>query len=497
MSLEKNAYERSVGMSFKRVAWSGLIGVMGIGVWLALSQLTPTSKGETSREIELLSAVKQPRQMEVESGLSCSDATNEINAFPTYESVRLKLNGGQPVKNIEYLDCFLDSDGISDEPAAVLEEFTGSVFVSDVMYSYLLIQYEKNLKKIQELSRDGAGVGAWNIYIFGQSIIRAYDSTAEERFIDLYVEYFDRLLSVRDSELGFYDDYHKMEMNSWGTSRFRDSTESYPWLSHVTHFSVIMLPATALARRIKAQPELARHTDFADRVITYFGAAYEEFDSDVLTIPGSEVHWYWRPAVNKFEATNHLHLQGQVLLNMYALTGEAEYRQRVTEILAVFEAGLTIDAQGLAAWNYHPYFQVEEALSDHNAIEDSEFVWKAGLTIPFLYQAEADGFAIDPEVLGAVTKTIVENVLADGDYALNFHPKNEAKHTDQRQKEILDKYNGKTRTITRYLSAASKNPAVPRMILETVTNRPDLFPSGWFGSVTMAEGYAFYLRGAE
>lgn len=424
-----------------------------------------------------------------QSGLSCSQATDEKNAFQTYQFVRSQLKSGHKVEQIEYLECFLDKSTCPEDPKAALQVFEKTVFQPNVLYSYLAQELDQTLKTDEASRAQGKGGPAWRYMPLGQAALRAYDHTGEDRFLELYVSSFERLMAIRDNQLGLFDDFHKKQMNSWGN----DNLNRRRWVSHVTHFSVIMLPATAIARRIKEHSGLEKHLDYANRVIEYFEQAYPEFDTDYVQVSGTEERWFWRPLKGKFEATNHLHLQGQVLLNVYAITGKEQYRERITAILDIFSKGAKIDANGMARWRYDPYFQVEAALSAHNSVEEAEFVWKAGLTIPFLYQAHADGFAVDPALLRGVTKSIVDHVLANGGFATNIHPYKTIVYSRKQQAKTHARYVKETEKITRFLAAAPESAAIPKMIFDTVTGRPDLFRGGWFRSPDMALGYSFYL----
>ncbi len=454
-----------------------------------------TDKGSTELpEATLPTAFPERGSFQV--GLSCAEAVDGLNGFFAYEHVRRQLKNGQPVADIEYIDCFLEPDEIPIDPELALQEFTRTAFNSNVLYSYLRKNYGNAFVTNKDTGQP-QGIAAWNAFPFGAAAVVAFDKTGERRFLELYIQYFEQILNFRDVKLGNFDDHHDKLMNSWGSnnlSRKKWYTSKRKWVSHVTLFSVIVLPATDFARRIKSDPELVEYTEFADKVVEHFDSAYKEFDQDNVKIPGSNGTWYWRPLQSKYEATNHLHLQGQALLNMYAMTGDMAYRDKIKNIIKVFEQGVQVDDNGLAAWNYHPYFQVKSAMDNPNAREFSEPTWKAGLTVPFIYQAKADGFEIDPTIFNAVTKTIIEHVLAENNYAITFHPKNGLSNPTRKQMWLFDRYKSKTATIARFLPASADDKIVSDLILETVSTRQDLFPKGWFERPDSAVGYAFFLR---
>ncbi len=423
-----------------------------------------------------------------ETGRTCDEATNSLNAYFTYEQVRKQLDESRPVASIEYINCFWADSDVPDDPLVALEELIGGVFDSNVLYSYLRVAFSRAFVQGEQTDQYHR-ISAWAAYSFGKTAVEAYDRTGERRFVELYVEYFELLLKLRDVELGYYDDYHGFSMNSWGSNNLKKKR----WVAHITHFSVIMGPATSIARRIKADAKLADLDAFADRVVEYFDDAYPEYHSDRRKISKTNQLWYWRPVQNKFEATNHLHLQGEVLLNMYALTGNPSYSIMVDNIIEVFENGVELDDQGLISWNYHPYFQVKQAMSDKNARENSEPTWKAALTIPFLFRAEKDGFEVDNRVMAAIIKTILEHVIVDNDYAITLHPDNGLSNPRPDQEWIFDRYKSETDTITRFLVVTNVNPEISERIRKFVATRRDLLPNGWFSTPQASEGYAFFL----
>ncbi len=471
-----------------------LLGVLGGGA-LILGALSwsPRQSRLTERPLPLLVtfSIVPPADSKVDTGLECSDATNEANAYAAYVSVRNALAKGQPIETIEYASCFLAGAGAgaSHDPQAALVQFTGGIFDSNVLLGYLQMSFEASLSKAVETGQ----VSHWRSSSLGTAALEAYDRTHDKRFIDLFVSYFDRLLELRDSEFGFYDDFHQKVMQSWGERYDADGD----WVSHVTIFSVTMLPATIAARRIRAEPELAQYSEFADKVVQAFENGYHEFDDDLRPVPDSQGFWYWRPLENEFEATNHVHMQGEALLNMFALTGDPIFRDRINDFIRFFETGAKIDENGYVYWNYHPYFQVPKAMKDHNATELSEFVWKAGNTIGFLYHAESDGFKVSQALLEGMTRTISDHVLADNGYALNFYAQGGEERSKSEVKDLEERLHQKASTITRYLVAAAKAPKIREQVREIVATRQDLLGGGWFDNPDAAVGYAYFLDGSR
>lgn len=461
-----------------------------IADWLGGDRGTIDYSGAEPLDVDF--TVRSFDELTVADDLTCAEATSPENAYAAYLAVGESLTADADPEGIPYLDCFLPGVEAGEPAQAVRARFVGEVFDADVLYGYLERAFEQSLlRAIGEGNLRHGGL-AWGSGNLGNIALLAYQRTRQERFIDLYLAYFERVMAMRDSVLDFHDDYHDRVMDAWGSANLgRNAGDPEIWVAHVTHFSIVMLPATGFARLIRDDPALSRYEDFADEVVAFFGPAYRQFDVDLKPAAGTDEVWFWRPLVDKFEATNHLHLQGQTLLNMYALTGDPFYAERIRWIIRVFEVGVMLDDDGLAAWNYHPYLQVPESKDDSNARGYSEFVWKAALTVPFLYQAEHQGFAIDPEIMAATTKTIREHVVADNDYAQNFHPKGSRPIADRIKKTDSTSPPG---SIAGFLPAAIDDPGIATQIRTIVATRPDLYPTGWFLSDELVAGYAYFLE---
>lgn len=437
-------------------------------------------------------AFPAPETLTVPPGLDCDAAAKGKLAFVTYNTVVTALFAGTDPSTIEYLRCFLPDAVGSTDAEAVRVRMLSEVFDADVMYAYLDQALNGVIWDAIQQGKTRQGRLAWNSGHLGDAAYVAYIKTGQERFMRRYLDHFALLLELTDQKLGLHDDFHDRVMNSWGSANLgSNSGNDSMWVAHVTHFSTIMGPATAFAARILADPALAVYRPEAERIVAFFDAAYPQFDGDLRQPEGTEEQWYWRPLLGKFEATNHLHVQGEALLNMYAATGNPVYAEKVRAIIRIFEKGAIIDDQGFAAWNYHPYFQIEKAKGDHNAVLYSEYVWKAALTVPFLYAAEAAGFEIRPELMTAVTRSIRDFVVADNSYKLNVNPKDSG---DLTSRDYRKGWTSPAASIAGFLSASVDDPVIADRIRMMVATRPDLYPKGWFVSDKLARAYPWFLH---
>lgn len=429
--------------------------------------------------------------LEVPAGLACDEVRNEKNAFAAYEAVRRELSEGVPLGDVAYLDCFLPEASLRNDSAAVLESFVSSVFDANVLYGYLERRFEARLQSAVRSGKRRQGGLAWRGSHLGLAALYAFEATNDRRFFDLYKSFFDRSVMIRDDALGWKDDYHGRVMKAWGASNFRGNDEvSDPWVAHITHFGVMMIPATGFARLALSRPDLADERQWGREVIDYFEMAYRQFEGDLRAVPGTDERWYWRPYQERFEPTNHVHVLGRSLLNVAAVSDDPLYDQRISWILEAFEEGVSIDDRGFASWNYSPWFEPVEV---RNRFPNSRLLSartrKSAISVPFLYEAVDEGYPINPRVLDSVTMTIRDWVIADNTYKLHTHPK------DSRAVEIEDRKKrlASVASIAGFQAAESIDPEIGEVIRMIVSSRPDLYAGGWLEHPWLTCSYARFL----
>lgn len=419
------------------------------------------------------------------------------DAYQTYEAVRVALTRGKRPSSIRELPRFIpDFEGKSND--VLLQELLGTVFDPDVLFDFLSARFERLIVETRKKGRLRDGQLSWNAGIHGGVAQLAYERTRQVRFLDLYIDFHDKILEFRDDVRGQYDDFHGRVMTSWGVAGETAVIDAGfgIWVSHVTHFGVIMQPATGFARLIHEDPALSKYREFADRVVADFAVGYREFDFDLRHLPGTDEVWYWRPLKLIYEPTNHMHLVGESLLNMYAITGDEFYADRIRSFIRTFEKSARIDRRGFVAWDYHPYFAQSGRLFQRR--QKSEVTWKASHTVPFVYAALKDGFSVDRGLVDAMTKTIREHVVANNDYASNLNPKGSVPFSKRRKKREGPEHS-KVFTIAGFLAASDEDPRIKDLIVNTVVTRRDMFPDGWLNPAERAShtkgplAYAFML----
>lgn len=429
------------------------------------------------------------------TGIALADCAEQLapgHAFDTYTAVAAALRDGERPATVESVDCFLsgDIDGLS--PDAAYRELIATSFHANVLYDYLREQERSVFRKMK--ASEGKGWSeplAWRGGYLGEATITAYERTGDTRFLDFFVDYFNKVLTLRDTEQGIWDVYHNRVMESWSEYRWgRVWFGPIPVkvllpLSHVTHAARITLAPSRFIEIVMNDPALAGYKPAAERYLDASLAALGAFDVDRTPIVGTDLEWYIRPNTGEAEATNHIHTLGSVYINLAEVTGDEEMRRRIDEILEVFEKGVKSEADGTVHWEYFPYFADDDI--GPNGLEYSERIWKASQTAPFLYRAYKAGYAVPEDLIAAVTQTFLTHVLRDNEVLRNLSPV-ESRHIKGNDRH-LSRLNG----IMTWLEYSDYAPEIADRIRELVGTRPDLFPNGWFHSTNGARGYAHFL----
>ncbi len=422
---------------------------------------------------------------------ACDDVLAPGHAFNNYKKVWRQLKAGAEPASVRDIACFLPGGVDGLDAAGAYRLLITTSFNANVLHDYLSRQAEVVLQTIRDLGRRGSGQLAWNGGYISEAALTAYEKTGDRRFLDLFVSYFDQVLGLRDSERGYGDEYHRRITTSWGEYRdvpwfWLNPFKTGAWVSHITYAARITYPATKFAVIVSKDPALASYRPAADRFVEATKSAIANFDSDRFRIPGTDMDWYNRPMTGGPEATNHIHTLGSVLINLYALTGDEDFKKRADDILKIFEAGVTTEDDGTVHWKYFPYF-ADQSIGN-NGREYSERIWKASQTVPFIYRAYAAGYDVPDKLVRAITDTFLKYIVQNNEVIGNLSPTG-SKSLGEGDDE-LTRLSG----IVTWLEFSDYEPEIAVRIRQVIGARPDLFPDGWFESPNSARGYAFFLQ---
>lgn len=419
----------------------------------------------------------------------CREALQPRSSLSNYRRVLRSLQAGRRPAAISDYRCF--SDGAI--PAAGLTSQQGYAqvirqgFHSQVLYDALEDRFRTILARDQQEGFKRRSVLGWAGGYASEAALIAYERTGDQRFLELFVRYFDAVLERRDDRLNRFDDYHQRVMKAWGSSRIDPNR----WIALITQNAHMLGPATRFAVLVHERPALARWQSTAERYVRASEDTLAEFEDDWQQHPLAppDSRWYLRPPNREAEATNRVHIVGRVWLNLARLRADARYSERVTALIRIFEQGVEREPDGSVHWNYFPYFATAEMQRYPNGQDLSEPVWKGALTVPFLLEASAAGYPLPPELLQAIARSLEEVVLGGGDLQRNLSPRGSRAIDAQRDAEKI----GMLQALTGVLAYGALRPAIVSRLMDLVATRPDLFPGGWLGSDAGLMGYAALL----
>lgn len=414
-----------------------------------------------------------------------------------YQRICTDLQNGAKPSDVPNLSRFLDQDISRLSTDTAYQLLMTSSFEADVLFEFLSKELEavvaaetsKAASTAESQKQRLAWVGGWG----AEAVLTAYKRTAQARFLDLFVTYFESALKLRDSERGLYDHYHNRIMQTWGVETGIGNERA----ASIVLAGRIVYPATEFARIVQGNPLLESFARTAQRYIDAAATALNEFEEDFKAVEGEPVFYYVRPpgphsarAKRTFgvepEPLNHVHSAGSAFLNLFKLTGEQKYKERVDAILEVFMRSVKWADNGTVFWRYHPYYE-------HRLRKDevSEPVWKAGQTITFPVRAFADGFNVPRQLIEAIADTFLVNIVRDKNVLRNLSP------LQSRLLKTKDITDGRTLRrlggIVSWLEYTIVRPEIADRLKWLIAVRRDLFPGGWLASTNIARGYAHFL----
>jgi hypothetical protein len=394
-----------------------------------------------------------------------------------YRDVLDALARGVAPRKLPVLSEFIDEDLADLRPREAYRKVIRTVFSPDILYEYASGGLRRTLGHARRHPTTRASYLAWPGAETAEAAIVAFRRTRDVRFIDLFVDYFDQVLRLRDSRLGIRDDRLDRAVPAWGSGTLVHGR----WIAHVTPTARICYAPMEFARLTMRTPELAGYRDLASRYTDATARALAVFDIDFRRVPGEDASYYRRPMAGLWEPINHAHQVGRVLQRLYQLTGETRYRRRASRILDVFQRSLRHDRRGNPFWGYFPSFET------HRRTGRAEDIWKASCTVPFLHQAALQE-RLDSSIPDGAARSFATRLVRDGALNLTIDP------TRFTSLSPGHPFAARAAWIGGWLELAPREPEIFDRVAELlVAHNRDYLPHGWMGKPSIARGYAYCL----
>jgi hypothetical protein len=352
---------------------------------------------------------------------------------------------------------------------------------AELLLEYLQIELPEPVDRARANCERGS-IYAWSWSYLARAALEAYDRTRDHRFLDVFVETADVVIDDRDHLHGRMDEYRGRMLPTWGTCRHLKGK----YTSVVTHAGRIAQPLLWFSLTVSEVDALAEK--YRRRAAGYTSAArmaLAAFEDDYRRIPERGLGYYDRPTRGDVEALNHMHAAGEAFVLLYALTGDASYRQRVEELGGYFLAATWEGENGCRQW---PLRAFPETLGTRAA--EAERMWKAQITILFPIAAYEHGLVFDRSFINEFS-CLFHNNVHEGD--LVFTPKISA---DEEQ-DPIDGTKRRHQLLAGWYVLDRYDPAVGEVIEAAIAARSDLFPDGWLSHPVTVLAYAQRLGGTR
>ncbi|MFC7618996.1 hypothetical protein [Microlunatus sp. GCM10028923] len=194
------------------------------------------------------------------------------------------------------------------------------------------------------------------------------------------------------------------------------------------HTGMVAYPLALFARIVAETKGLQQRFGAAGKRAAAAAAAAIAFHDDEFVIDDAgRGDYVWpRNAPIPFDGLiqpyNQSHGPGQAMVELYRVTKDASYRDRVAAMINSYAGGVRTDADGAYVWNYWPVhselyrgFTKADDLSSYTpaypAVRTIEDISHAAITTEFLEAAERAGIRHPDLDLTAISRTFVKNVI--------------------------------------------------------------------------------------
>lgn len=195
------------------------------------------------------------------------------------------------------------------------------------------------------------------------------------------------------------------------------------------HTGMVTYPLAMYARMVLADMKLARssHGGRARRVLRAVERAIAFHDEELLMRGDGTADYVWPkgapvPFDGLIQPSNQSHGLGLTMAELFRVTGQAKYADRVRALLATFLTGITQTAAGAYVWTYWPVhselyrgYGAQEGAStytpSYTASQQVEDISHAAISVEFVHAAHEAGIADLDEELSHFALTYTKNVI--------------------------------------------------------------------------------------
>jgi hypothetical protein len=179
--------------------------------------------------------------------------------------------------------------------------------------------------------------------------MQMYHATSNTLWLDKIVTQFDRVLNMRDDRVGKVDVYAGRALKGWGGTAYDKDKR---WHVYAVHTGMICQAPADFIFTVKCDPALkTKYGAAADRYLTELEAIVADANENFIT--SGTMGYYTDPSWGDRRPAplNMSNAIGSVIVQLYRITGKAEYKDQATKLANFFHASLRSDEDG-HSWNW-------------------------------------------------------------------------------------------------------------------------------------------------
>ena len=225
---------------------------------------------------------------------------------------------------------------------------------SKYIYEYLSIALPYNLSQAKRyIGVELCGKYlAWNLAYDLRACMIAFEKTDDIRFLKMFINVFDDVLKLRDSELRIFDDVRKKFMNAWGTNRYTEHKKL--WTAWDAFAGMILFPAAKYCRLVTERGYIGIYREKADEYEMIIKNVLDEFEPYWRNGPGKKEGYYYDPYYKDIAPLNHMNALGRVHIEMYKITMDNKYKEKAVKLAFYFKRNMLLQSNDSYVWHYWP-----------------------------------------------------------------------------------------------------------------------------------------------
>lgn len=215
------------------------------------------------------------------------------------------------------------------------------------------------------------GVLAWGEGYLLDAYVELYHATGSASYLDNLVDHFDRVLTLRDDHHHRIDHLRKTALAGWGSDQYSHGQ----WHVWAVHTGMICLGPAEFVAAVKGEYRLRkRFAAKSDEYLQRIKECVAVFDREWRDGPAADEGHYADPMIGPVPL-NQQNALGLVELELYLITRDHAYKDRVAKLARYFQRRLRKRPDGACDWSYWPKPEGDGPASEdisHGAI-DIEF----------------------------------------------------------------------------------------------------------------------------